>query len=69
VGELLQFLGDVLGNMMSGHQSKSRFMRWLERAVMVNRLVTAMQTLPSDQKAMLEKASGKLFLVFILPAG
>ncbi|WP_210189141.1 hypothetical protein, partial [Agrobacterium sp. DSM 25558] len=35
VGELLQFLGDVLGNMMSGHQSKSRFVRWLERAVMV----------------------------------
>ncbi|SCX26529.1 hypothetical protein DSM25558_4018 [Agrobacterium sp. DSM 25558] len=35
MGELLQFLGDVLGNMMSGHQSKSRFVRWLERAVMV----------------------------------
>lgn len=35
MGELLQFLGDVLGNMTSGHQSKSRFMRWSERAVMV----------------------------------
>ncbi len=35
VGDLLQFLGDVLGNMMSGHRSKSRFVRWLERAVMV----------------------------------
>ena len=35
MGDLLQFLGDVLGNMMSGHKSKSRFMRWLERAVFV----------------------------------
>jgi hypothetical protein len=35
VGDLLQFLGDVLGNMMSGHRSKSKFVRWLVRAIMV----------------------------------
>ncbi|CUX06990.1 conserved hypothetical protein [Agrobacterium fabacearum S56] len=35
MSDLLQFLGDVLGNMISGHKSKSRSMRWLERAVIV----------------------------------
>ncbi|WP_287056933.1 hypothetical protein [Mesorhizobium sp.] len=33
MGDLLQFLGDVLGNLISGNPSKSKFMRWLERAV------------------------------------
>jgi hypothetical protein len=33
MGGLLQFLGDVLGNMLSGNASKSKFMRWIERAV------------------------------------
>lgn len=35
VGDLLQLLGDVLGNMISGHRSKSIVMRWLGRAVML----------------------------------
>ncbi|ESZ19948.1 hypothetical protein [Mesorhizobium sp. L48C026A00] len=33
MGDLLQFLGDMLGNLISGNRSKSKFMRWLERAV------------------------------------
>jgi len=33
MGDLLQFLGDLLSNLISGNPSKSRLMRWLERAV------------------------------------
>ncbi|WP_010060853.1 hypothetical protein [Rhizobium etli] len=30
---LLLFLGDILGNLLSGNSSKSVFMRWVERTV------------------------------------
>lgn len=30
---LLQFLGDILGNLVSGNPSKSKAMRWAERTV------------------------------------
>lgn len=30
---LLQFLGDILGNLVSGNRSKSKAMRWTERTV------------------------------------
>lgn len=33
---LLQFLGDILGNLVSGNPSKSMFMRWAERTVVAS---------------------------------
>ena len=30
---LLQFLGDILGNLVSGNPSKSKSMRWAERTI------------------------------------
>ncbi|MBP1884988.1 hypothetical protein J2Z50_003278 [Ensifer mexicanus] len=33
---LLQFLGDLLRNLVSGNPSKSMFMRWAERAVVAS---------------------------------